>query len=116
MRVGRIARWMVPGIVLVAATGCQWQRVGSDTRPDPSVVVPELFDPTALYTRMGFLASGPPVPYVATLRGFASDRPDTTLVVFGLSMANNALGFRLDGDAFEARYTVEVSVRCGGTV
>ncbi len=116
MSVGRIAGWMVLVTVLVAATGCQWQRVGSDTEPDPSVVVPQLFDPTGLYTRMGFLASGPPVPYVATLRCFATDRSDTTLAVFGLSMANNALGFRLEGDAFEARYTVEVSVRRGGTV
>jgi GWxTD domain-containing protein len=107
---------MVLGIVLGAAAGCQWQRVGSDTEPDPSVVVPQLFDPAGLYTRMGFLASGPPVPYVATLRCFATDRPDTTLALFGLSMANNALGFRIEGDVFEARYTVEVSVRRRGTV
>ena len=108
--------WVVLGTVLISAPGCQWQRVGSDTEPDPSVVVPQLFDPTALYTRMGFLASGPPVPYVATLGYFGSDRPDTTLALFGLSMANDALGFRLAGEVFEARYTVEVSVRRQGTV
>jgi GWxTD domain-containing protein len=116
MRGRRSARWVVLGAVLIGAAGCQWQRVGTDTGPDPSVVVPALFDPTALYTRMGFLASGPPVAYVATLRYFGSDVPDTTLAVFGLSMANDALGFRIAGDLFEARYTVEVSVRRAGTV
>jgi len=103
-------------VVLLAAAGCQWQRVGSEAAPDPSVVVPELFDPTALYRRMGFLASGPPLPYVAGLRFLATGTPDTTLAVFAVSLANSALSFRRAGDAFEARYTPELSLRRDGRV
>jgi GWxTD domain-containing protein len=102
--------------LLLASAGCQWQRVGSDTAPDPSVVVPELFDPTPLYRRLGFLASGPPVPYVGGLRFLATGSPDTTLAVFALSFANAALSFRRTADAFEARYVPEFTLRRDGRI
>jgi GWxTD domain-containing protein len=102
--------------VLVAVTGCQWQRVGSEAAPDPSVVVPELFDPTGLYQRMGFLASGPPVSYVGGLRYLATGTPDTTLAVFAVSLANSALSFRRTAEGFEARYTPEFSLRRDGRI
>jgi len=105
-----------PLLLLVGLAGCQWQRVGSDTEPDPSVVLPQLFDPAALYRRMGFLASGPPLPYVGTIRYLATERPDTTLAIFALSLANSALGFRRVADGFEARYTAEFTLRQGGSI
>ncbi|MDH3495312.1 MAG: GWxTD domain-containing protein [Gemmatimonadota bacterium] len=108
---------LAPTLVTVAATAaCQWQRVGSDTRPDPSVVVPQLFNPAALYTRMGFFAAGPPLPFVASLQYLATSSPDTTLALFGLSMANSALSFRQAGQALEARYQAEVVLRRAGSV
>jgi GWxTD domain-containing protein len=100
---------------MVAACGT-WQRVGSDTGPDPTVVVPQLFDPTATYVAMGLLAVGPPLPFVASLHGLATGSPDTTLAVFALSMANNALSFRRAGEGFEARYRVELVVRRQGSM
>jgi GWxTD domain-containing protein len=111
----RVGRWGTL-LLLVGFAGCQWQRVGSDTGPDPSLVVPQLFDPATLYRRMGFLASGPPLPYVGTIRYLATDRPDTALAIFALSLANNALGFRRVADGFEARYTAELVLRRGGTI
>lgn len=103
-------------VALLAAAGCQWQRVGSDTAPDPSVVVPELFDPTGLYRRMGFLASGAPLPWIGGVRYLATDVPDTTLVVFAISLANSALSFRRAEDALEARYAPEITLRRDGRV
>lgn len=107
------AGWIV---ALLVTASCQWQRVGSETAPDPSVVVPELFDPTALYRRMGFLASGPPLSYVGGLRYLATGTPDTTLAVFAVSLANSALSFRRTADAFEARYTAELTLRREGRI
>jgi GWxTD domain-containing protein len=103
-------------VMLVASAGCQWQRVGSEAAPDPSVVVPELFDPASLYRRLGFLASGPPLPYVGGLRFLATGSPDTTLAVFAVSLANAALSFRRTADAFEATYTPEFTLRRDGRV
>jgi len=116
-RSGSHARWG-PGalLILVLSAGCQWQRVGTETEPDPSRVLPELFDPTALYRRMGFLASGPPLPYVAALRYLATETRDTTLAVFGLSLSNSALSFRRADQGFEARYSVELSLRRQGSI
>lgn len=103
-------------VVLLLVSACQWQRVGADPEPDPSVVIPALFDPTGLYRRMGFLASGAPFLYVAGLRYLATETPDTTLAVFALSLANDALSFRRTPDGFEATYTPEFSLRRDGRV
>lgn len=113
---GRRPDRAVLGAVLILATGCQWQRVGSEVEPDPSVVLPQLFDATALYRQMGFLASGAPLPYVATFRYLATESRDTTLAVFGLSLTNSALAFQRGDDGFEARYSVELSMRREGRV
>jgi GWxTD domain-containing protein len=94
----------------LAACG-QWQRVGSEPAPDPGLVVPQIFDPTAVYASMGLLAAGSPLPFVATVRGLGTDSPDSTLAAFGLSLANNALSFRRAGSGFEARYRAELVLR-----
>lgn len=110
---------MVLGAVAVlstAATGCQWQRVGSDTGPDPSVVVPQLFDPSVLYRQMGFLASGAPLAWVGSVRYLASASPDTTVALVALSLANDALTFRATEQGYEAGYTAELAMRLGGRI
>jgi hypothetical protein len=103
--------------VLLAIAACgQWQRVGSGTEPDPTVVLPQLFDPAGLYERMGFLAHGPPLPFVGQMRFLATPTPDSTLVLFALSLANNAFSFRRAGESFEARYRVDLTLRRDGVV
>ena len=102
---------------LLLTIGCgQWQRVGSDTAPDPNLVVPRLFDPTPIYREMGLFAQSAPVGFVAATRFLPGPTSDSTLVVFGLSMANNALSFRREGEGFEAAYRVEVLFQRGGRV
>jgi len=103
------------GLLVTAACG-SWQRVGSETGPDPNLIVPRLFDPTDIYRGMGLFAQGAPLPFVAAARFLPGPSADSTLVVFGLSLANNALSFRRVGDGFEARYHVEVLFQRAGRV
>lgn len=96
----------------VAVVGCgPWQRVGTETRPQPGTTVPSLFDAGTVYRKMGFLVAGPPLPFVASARYLADASPDSTLVVFALSLANNSLSFQRDGNEFAAQYHVEVAFR-----
>lgn len=99
--------------VLLAACG-PWQQVGSESAPDPSSVVPRLFDTRSLYQGMGLLAAGQPVPFVAAVRFLAGPSSDSTLALVGVSLANNALSFRRATDVFEARYRVDVTFRVAG--
>src|SRR5437879_8906716 len=94
----------------VAACGGT-QRPVSDPRPEPGAVVSPLFDAGSVYGAMGLLVAGPPLPFVATLNYMADAAPDSTLAVFGLSLANHALNFQRDGPAFTAHYHVEVAFR-----
>jgi GWxTD domain-containing protein len=102
--------------VLLAASGCAGAGAGTGVAPDPSAVVAALFDPAPLYRRMGFLASGAPLPFVGDLRFFGSTSPDTTLAVLALSLANNALAFRVADQEFEASYTVDLTLRRGRNI
>ena len=98
--------------VLWGAAACgQWQRVGSGPKPQPGAGVPALFDATALYRAMGLVVSGPPLPFVASLRHLGDATPDSTLVLFGLSLTNHALSFQRDRNEFVAQYRVEVDFR-----
>jgi GWxTD domain-containing protein len=74
-------------------------------------VVSTLFDAGAVYGAMGLLVAGPPLPFVATLNYVADATADSTLAVFGLSLANHALSFQRDGAAFTAHYHVEIAFR-----
>lgn len=110
------SRWGFAAL-LAGLTACgQWQRVGSSTAPDPGVIVPKLFDPTALYRGMGFFARGSPLPFVATVRFLAGPGADSTLAIFGLSLASNALSFQRAGQGFEAQYRVEAAFRREGDI
>ncbi len=81
--------------------------------PDPSVLLPRLADPAFAYRELGFFARGEPLPFVASMRYLAGPSPDSTLTVFGLSLANRALSFRRTADLVEGRYRVEVVFRRG---
>ena len=86
-------------------------RSDSGPRPEPGAVVSPLFDAGSLYGAMGLLVAGPPLPFVATLNYLADATADSTLAVFGLSLANHALNFQREGAAFIAHYHVEVAFR-----
>ena len=100
-------------VVLVGwACGCgPWRRVGTDTRPQPGMTVPRLFDAAVTYRAMGFFVTGAPLPFVASLRYLADATADSTLAVFALSLANHALSFHRDGNEFVAEYHVELVFR-----
>jgi GWxTD domain-containing protein len=60
---------------------------------------------------MGFLVSGGPLPFVASVRYLRGPAPDSTLGLFALSFANDAITFRRTGDQFVAEYHVEAAFR-----
>lgn len=92
--------------------GCgSWQRVGSSGAPGPGTTLPRLFDATSVYRSMGFLATGGPLPYVASVRYLRGPAPDSTLALFALSLANSALTFQRSGAEFVAEYGVEAIFR-----
>ena len=84
---------------------------GSPPPPARGAVSSDLFDAGAVYRSMGLLVARAPLPFVASLHYLADAAPDSTLAVFGLSLANRALKFERDGDEFVARYHVEVAFR-----
>jgi GWxTD domain-containing protein len=92
--------------------GCgSWQRVGSSDTPGPGTTLPRLFDATSVYRSMGFLATGGPLPFVASVRYLRGPAPDSTLALFALSLANSALTFQRSGAEFVADYRVEAIFR-----
>ncbi|MGH7569552.1 MAG: GWxTD domain-containing protein [Gemmatimonadales bacterium] len=84
-------------------------RAGDPPRADE--LIPRLFDATTVYRSMGFLVAGAPLPYVAGVRYLAAPAPDSTLALFSLSLANQVLSFRRDGDEFRGDYHVELTFR-----
>jgi GWxTD domain-containing protein len=77
--------------------------------------MPGMFDLSTTYRRMGFLAHGPPVAFVATVRYLAGPTPDSTLALFAASLANNTLSFRRTTSGFDASYRVEARFEMGGS-
>jgi len=58
---------------------------------------------------MGLVASGPPISFVANVGTFASDSPDTTLVVVAVSLPNRGLAFRHELNSYQAAYDVHLA-------
>jgi len=93
-------------------SGCgSFQRVGSPDSPRPGSQLPRLFDATSVYRSMGFLATGGPLPFVASLRYLRGPAPDSTLALFALSLANSSLTFQRSGNEFVAEYRLEATFR-----
>ena len=73
------------------------------------------FDPAPLYRQMGMIARGLPFPVVGRVGFLASERPDTTHVILGLSFAPSSLTFSREADTrFRGAYTVGIVVERGG--
>ena len=99
-------------LLAVAQTRCAPARpADSGPRPDPGAAVSTLFDAGAVYSSMGLLVAGPPLPFVATVQYLADATNDSSLAVFGLSLANHSLSFQRDGTGYVAQYHVEVAFR-----
>jgi GWxTD domain-containing protein len=109
----RLALPICSAFVLGVAACGSWQRVGSEPKPLPEVLVPGLFEPSGAYRDMGFLARGAPVAFVGGVRFLAGSSPDSTLALFSLSMTNSTLSFQRSGPLFEAGYRVEATFRLG---
>lgn len=65
-----------------------------------------------IYREMGLMIDTTRLPLVASLRFLAGPTPDSTLAIFGLSLANRVLNFRRDeSGALVAGYHVELLLR-----
>ena len=94
------------------AGGCSsWQRVGRPEGAPPGSALPRLFDATSVYRSMGFLVGGGALPFVASVRYLAGPTPDSTLALFSVSLANQAITFQRRGNEFLAEYRVEAAFR-----
>jgi GWxTD domain-containing protein len=89
--------------------GCgSWGRVGSQPAPGAEAeAVTQVLDIASVYRRLGRLTAGAPLPFVADV-AFLAGPGDSTIALLGLSLENRNLAFQREGDAFLARYRVEV--------
>ncbi len=74
------------------------------------------FDVMRVYQEAGLIAQSTPVPFVGAVQYLATGKPDSTLVHLTLSLANRALTFAREGDAYQAGYLVGLELRRGGLV
>jgi GWxTD domain-containing protein len=103
-------RSAVTYVALLSVAGCgQWQRVGSQERPQPGVTVPRLFDAATTYRAMGLLVGRGSLPFVGDVRYLAGPRPDSVMAVLAVSLTNQGLDFERDGTEFIADYRVETT-------
>ena len=94
---------------LMAAAGCgQWQKVGSETAPEPTSGFTQMLSAQDFYKRLGRLTAGDPLPFVGSV-ALVKGNVDTILAVVGLSLENRALAFQKENDAFAARYRVDLT-------
>ena len=77
--------------------------------PDPANMVP--LRARTVYRDMGLMVDTSRLPFVASVRFLAGATPDSTLIVFAMSLANRALNFRRDSDDLVADYHVELTLR-----
>ena len=77
--------------------------------PDPANMVP--LRARTIYRDMGLMVDTSRLPFVASLRFLAGATPDSTLLVFAMSLANRTLNFRRDSNDLVADYHVEVTLR-----
>src|SRR5512133_995856 len=86
------------------------------TPPPRTVSAGPEFDAARLYTQMGFLSAGAPLPFIGAVSYLATAIQDSTDVTLGLSLANASLSFVRDADRFVGGYSVNITLRQGGTV
>lgn len=112
-------RWISSGLA-AAVVACASGNTGPGAASDGSL---RSYDPqraavagaadqfAEIYDQMGLAASGPPLFFVGDVAYFATQSPDTTLVVVGLSLPNKGLVFKRDqSGSYSASYSVDLSL------
>jgi GWxTD domain-containing protein len=100
---------MLAALGLLAATGCgQWQKVGTESAPEPTTGFTQMLSAEDFYKRLGRLTAGDPLPFIGSV-ALVKGNADTVLAVVGLSLENRALAFQKENDAFAARYRVDLT-------
>jgi len=90
--------------------------VGSSDTPRLGTTLPHLFDASSVYRSMGLLVGGASLPFVGSVRYLRGPAPDSSLALFALSLANQALTFQRSGNEFVAGYHLDVTFRADSTV
>jgi GWxTD domain-containing protein len=104
----------VAALLLALATGCtSWQRVGSSKGSSPDQQLLQLFDPMAMYTRLGRIVSADQIPFIGTV-ALLPGHGDSTQAIVGLSLGNRAFAFERSGSTWLARYRVEYTFERAG--
>lgn len=99
----------------LALGACATGRSGPPSGPGATEqTLSELFNLSAVYQRLGRLASPGGVPFVGSYT-FLAGRGDSTLLRLGLSFENRAFSFQRDGRSFAARYRVQVTLQHAGS-
>ena len=103
----RVGALGAPALLLALIAGCtSWQRVGSSKGSSPDQQLLQLFDPMAMYSRLGRIVSADQIPFIGTV-ALVPGHGDSTQAIVGLSLGNRAFAFERSGSAWLARYRVE---------
>jgi len=108
-----VKRRLTPALLAIAvALNCtQSRRMGPRPQgPDPANMVPARA--RTIYREMGLMIDTARMPLVASLRFLPGSTPESTVAIFGLSLANRVLNFRRDENGgLVAGYHVELTLR-----
>ena len=118
-------RWISSGLA-AALVACASGNAGSGSAsggalrsydPERAAVAGAAGQFSEIYDKMGLAASGPPLFFVGDVAYFATQSPDTTLVVVGLSLPNRGLVFKRDESGnYSASYAVDLSLTRGAGI
>jgi GWxTD domain-containing protein len=100
----------MPVAMLLVAGGCGSVQRGT-RNPGPGTTLPRIFDASSVYRSMGMLVSSGALPYVASVWHLRGPTADSTLVLFSMSLANQALTFRRSESEFVAGYHIDLAFR-----
>ncbi|MFL5562315.1 MAG: GWxTD domain-containing protein [Gemmatimonadaceae bacterium] len=82
---------------------------------DRSRAAVSALDVSRVYRDAGLIVETTPVPFVGTTDVFATETPDTTLVLVTLSLPNRAITFVHEGDHYRGAYDVIIDARRNGS-
>jgi len=108
-----VRRLAAPFGLLAALAGCgprPWYTASIPLHPGAPVPI----DSRIIYHAMGFMSDTTGLRCVGSLHFLAGATPDSTLAVFGVSLANRALRFIPQGQGFAASYHIELEFRTPG--
>jgi GWxTD domain-containing protein len=108
---------MVLLVTGAALNGCTHRTpVDNNAAPtDRARGVASALDVSRVYREAGLIVETAPVPFIGTTDVFATETPDTTLVLVTLSLPNRALTFVHEGDHYRAAYDVIIDARHNGS-